>query len=537
MFKAFILTCLLFVGVFASARNDCLVTGQKFCANAYTSVCIAQTASCPAGLTEYTTYAPRPTCDPYIGCICDTNPGVVCDCTQLIDPNVFCYQPATASRNGYVGFNYISRATTNITIPISECYNAIYPGPLSSGQPTNFLPGTSPLAFTVPKPLGPVFPGSDTVCWILGGKEACFTFSNPGNVPLCASFCEGNCTECTSGNTDEVISCVWCPNDTPQNGTCEPSAANPNDTCPQAIFFPENCPSPVGGPNCSNFTTCETCIDLSEGECVWCAADCTCQAVNETALTCLQASVQDVVITNSSKCPTSFNPSTACPVKDLATSLTALYNAAGGASWTRKANWATATDPCTWEGIDCVAKTIILNNNNLNGIIPENFWCGVGDFKVINFADNNIMGRLYPTIGFAVSAQHLIFSQNDLVGEVPAYLCNIGNALQYFYVDDNCMACEIPACMPEMDALQEVHFEANEFIGVISTAWLNTPDLFEIHFECNNFVLPYPTFLEDLRAAITARGRYTANIYTVPNLDLAGTGYTCAELHPKPCLI
>ena len=61
-------------------------------------------------------------------------------------------------------------------------------------------------------------------------------------------------------------------------------------------------------------------------------------------------------------------------VRDRAT-LMALYNSAGGASWTDKTNWGSTTEPLnTWFGVEADSNgnvtELALPGNNLSGTLP-----------------------------------------------------------------------------------------------------------------------------------------------------------------------
>ena len=133
--------------------------------------------------------------------------------------------------------------------------------------------------------------------------------------------------------------------------------------------------------------------------------------------------------------------------------LTALYNAAGGASWIHNENW--LSDAPKWYGVN----------------IDDN-----GHVVRLDLARNWLTGELPPELGNLANLEHLSLSQNWLTGRIPAELGNLTN-LRRLELDWNSLTGEIPAELGNLANLEYLHFSYNELTGEIPAELGNLANL------------------------------------------------------------
>jgi len=119
--------------------------------------------------------------------------------------------------------------------------------------------------------------------------------------------------------------------------------------------------------------------------------------------------------------------------------LRALYLATNGDSWTNNSGWPPSsnfpttlppgTDLSTWYGINtlpngCVVN-IYLQNNNLDGTIPEEIGLFDDRLLALHLEDNQLYGNIPPEIGNLTQLNNLFLANNQLSGNIPAELGNI----------------------------------------------------------------------------------------------------------------
>ena len=154
------------------------------------------------------------------------------------------------------------------------------------------------------------------------------------------------------------------------------------------------------------------------------------------------------------------------PLEVERAALETLYNATGGASWTRRDNWLSAAPVDDWHGLATNpggrVHNIDLRSNGLTGSIPpeiEAFKQLVG----LYLSDNVITGSIPPEIGRLPRLEHLDLGENGLTGAIPP----LGNALVSIRLLDNRLTGSVPAALGGLSRLEALNLRGNEITGSI----------------------------------------------------------------------
>ena len=110
-----------------------------------------------------------------------------------------------------------------------------------------------------------------------------------------------------------------------------------------------------------------------------------------------------------------------------------LYNATNGPSWSDTlfwfhapvSSWGNITTEVIIKDTPARVSAINLNNNNLNGTIPESIGA-LDNLYVLNLSDNNITGKLPASIGNLASIYEINLHNNQLTDSIPTTI-NITN--------------------------------------------------------------------------------------------------------------
>eukprot|EP01060_Flectonema_neradi_P024738 TRINITY_DN33618_c0_g1_i1.p1 TRINITY_DN33618_c0_g1~~TRINITY_DN33618_c0_g1_i1.p1 ORF type:complete len:888 (+),score=167.09 TRINITY_DN33618_c0_g1_i1:76-2739(+) len=134
--------------------------------------------------------------------------------------------------------------------------------------------------------------------------------------------------------------------------------------------------------------------------------------------------------------------------------LSDLYKSAGGDGWFSANNWMSNVyyNPCgtpalpgsqfpyenSWDGVTCDGDgnliSLVLNNNNLTGFIPESL-VNLHNLQVLSLEENNLSGNIPTTINTMTSLTKIQLSSNKLSGVLPP-LSPLTN-LKYFWATGN----------------------------------------------------------------------------------------------------
>ena len=153
--------------------------------------------------------------------------------------------------------------------------------------------------------------------------------------------------------------------------------------------------------------------------------------------------------------------------------LEALYNAAGGPTWTNSDNWLSDAPLRDWHGVvtDSEGRVarLILQDNGLTGEIPAE----LGDLAGLQglYLDRNqLTGEIPVELGSLASLQWLLLNNNALTGAIPPELGDLAS-LRGLFLDANQLAGGIPAELGGLAGLSVLGLSDNsELAGALPLA-------------------------------------------------------------------
>lgn len=218
--------------------------------------------------------------------------------------------------------------------------------------------------------------------------------------------------------------------------------------------------------------------------------------------------------------------------------LVALYNAAGGGSWTNKTNWLTgAVD--TWHGItitDGRVTEIRLSDNNLTGsIAPElgniatltylNLGSNTEDARSTNPNRNRITGTIPPALGSLTQLTYLNISSNDLTGALPETFSALTQLRELWLTGNNLSLGAFPSSILAMTQLQQVMLAYCGITGALPTQISSLNQLQKLVINNNQLVdLPDLKVVSSLQNVRVANNRLTFEDLE-PNVALSSFNY------------
>ncbi|MBQ3189691.1 MAG: hypothetical protein IJB61_00325 [Bacteroides sp] len=171
-----------------------------------------------------------------------------------------------------------------------------------------------------------------------------------------------------------------------------------------------------------------------------------------------------------------------------------LYNATGGDNWENNTNWCSDKPLSEWYGIETNTKgrvyRIILNTNNLVGVIPEsignlteltelNFWYNrqlsgsipesignLTELTELNLWGNQLSGSIPENIDNLTSLIRLKLGSNQLTGSIPESIGNLTNLLN-LDLSSNKLTGEIPKSIGNLENLINLSLGMNQLSGNI----------------------------------------------------------------------
>jgi hypothetical protein len=179
-----------------------------------------------------------------------------------------------------------------------------------------------------------------------------------------------------------------------------------------------------------------------------------------------------------------------------------LYDATNGADWYRNTGWLSATDHCTWTGVECASglvREIRLSSNNLTGSLPSSVF-ELPQLQDLDLADNNLTGTLpqgaingLPQFDNGDDAAVFIdLSGNGLTGSFPAFSRDDGPGDRVSIdLSDNRLTGPLPASWSAM-RLNTLDLSDNDLGMAFANAWAALPTAFEISVAGTELTGPIP---------------------------------------------
>ena len=191
--------------------------------------------------------------------------------------------------------------------------------------------------------------------------------------------------------------------------------------------------------------------------------------------------------------------------------LEALYDAAGGESWTNSTHWKTSVPLGEWYGVTTDAAgrvtALDLNGNALTGSIPA----ALGDLSFLQRMDlgsrwdgtlgqrfeNSLTGPIPSTLGNLVHLKVLNLAQIALTGSIPEALGNLEN-LEYLYLWENELTGPVPASLGNLTRLRWLDIGGNALTGQIPEALGRLENLETLNLWGTELTGPVPAWLGNL---------------------------------------
>ncbi len=184
-------------------------------------------------------------------------------------------------------------------------------------------------------------------------------------------------------------------------------------------------------------------------------------------------------------------PVTGCRYDD-SLDLVALYNSAGGASWTTSWNLNQPMD--AWSGVqlnsDGCVEELGLTFRNLTGTIPAELGT-LSSLTYLNLQGNNLSGTIPTSLGNLGNLTLLYLSQNDLTGSIPASLGSLSN-LEKMNLQSNDLTGSIPASLGNLSNLNFLYLSANDLTGSIPGTLSNLSSLEQLNIQSNQLTGSIP---------------------------------------------
>ncbi|GAB3726663.1 NHL domain-containing protein [Spirosoma lituiforme] len=147
--------------------------------------------------------------------------------------------------------------------------------------------------------------------------------------------------------------------------------------------------------------------------------------------------------------------------------LAQLFEATGGANWTRKSKWLNGCSPCSWAGVTCNSSgqvtAINLSGNQLSGSIPASL-SALTNLTGLYLYDNQLSGSIPASLSALTNLQSLYLANNQLSGTIPASLSALTN-LTGLDLSNNQLSGSIPAGLDALTKLQFLLLNKNQLTG------------------------------------------------------------------------
>ena len=189
--------------------------------------------------------------------------------------------------------------------------------------------------------------------------------------------------------------------------------------------------------------------------------------------------------------------------------LGALYEALGGAGWTRNDNWLTDAPLRDWYGVEVDSQGRVtalrlvnrtedgqLSGIGLTGEIPAELGV-LSHLRVLDLSKNQLTGPVPAQLGNLSRLTFLDLSRNQLTGPIPAQLGNLSR-LRHLYLNANELTGPIPAQLGNLSQLELLSLDSNKLTGPIPAQLGNLSRLTQLFLNANELTGPIPAQLGNL---------------------------------------
>ena len=120
--------------------------------------------------------------------------------------------------------------------------------------------------------------------------------------------------------------------------------------------------------------------------------------------------------------------------------LVAFFNATGGPNWHNNNNWLSDVPIGEWSGVTTddngrVTRLLLFSRNQLSGELPPELG-NLANLQQLSIHANQLSGEIPPELGNLASLTHLSLGGNELSGEIPPELGNLAD-LAFLYLNGN----------------------------------------------------------------------------------------------------
>ena len=175
--------------------------------------------------------------------------------------------------------------------------------------------------------------------------------------------------------------------------------------------------------------------------------------------------------------PTLCEPSETLPTDspkpastDDRAALASLYHATNGPNWTTGTNWLSDAPVGDWHGVTADptghVTELRLADNNLRGRIPPTLR-GLAMLRVLHLGDNHLRGPIPPELGYLAQLEALVLVSNRLSRAIPSALGRLAT-LRVLDLRDNQLQGAVPSALGRLGNLDELWLGgSNQLVGCI----------------------------------------------------------------------
>ena len=187
--------------------------------------------------------------------------------------------------------------------------------------------------------------------------------------------------------------------------------------------------------------------------------------------------------------------------------LVAFYNATGGPSWTKNANWANGQPVGRWHGVttDPSGRVVGLSlpENGLTGEIPSELR-SLANLTWLSLSENEFRGDIPPELGNLSGLTGLWLHENELTGVIPSQLAGITN-LTVLSLGRNELTGGIPGELGNLSNMEWMYLGGNQLSGPIPAELGSLANLTVLALGGNQLTGPIPPQLASL---VNLKGLY-----------------------------